>query len=93
MDLLRKIASSVRYRKRKNNIFVIEINPYVIMNNSTNPIDQVVRFLDRGDIGVKGTYQFSRIFDKYRYNMDRYWKSYCFSRLGRVKVNRVVMIN
>lgn len=90
--LLRFILNNIRYKKRKKHRYLIDINPKVLMPYSRNPIEQIARFIDKGNERSLGTNLFTRVFMRYRLSINDYWKSFVSLRLKRLEVNEVILI-
>lgn len=47
------------------NTYMIYIDPNLKCPNTLNSIDQVIRFVDKGDLDLPGCYRFTKLFSKY----------------------------
>lgn len=92
IKLARFITRNIRYKKRRGHRYLIEINPAILMPHSKNSIEQIARFLDKGNEMSPGTFFLSRVFMKYRTSIDEYWNAYVSLKLKRLKVSKVVII-
>ena len=92
IKLAKFIAKNIRYKKRRGHRYLIEINPAILMPHSKNSIEQIARFLDKGNEVSTGTFFLSRVFMKYRVSIDEYWNAFVSLKLKRLKVSKVVII-
>lgn len=92
VKLLKFILRYIRYKERKRHRYLIDINPNVLMPYSKNPIEQIARFIDRGNERSLGSNLFNKVFMKYRLSISNYWKSFVSLKLKRLEVNEVVLI-
>lgn len=92
IKLVKLIINNIRYRKRKGHKYLIEINPNILLPRSKTPIEQVARFLDKGNNVTFGTTFLSRVFMIYRSSINNYWRSYASLRLRKITVSSMVVI-
>jgi hypothetical protein len=74
--LVLKILECITWRERKNS-FQIYIDPKPKMPYTKDTtLDQIARFIDKGNNVAKYTTMFSRVFNHYQKNINVYWISY-----------------
>lgn len=90
--LAKLIIKNIRCYKMKNDIYTIDINPLQLMPFSTNKLEQIARFLDRGNELSSGSHFINDIFIKYRLMINNYWNSYVSLKLARIRTSKIVII-
>lgn len=76
IKLLRVIARNIIGEIRIDKSCSIHIKDDVLLPRSATSLSKVVRFLDKGNLEEVGTYFLSRIFLKYKRNIQSYWEDY-----------------
>lgn len=75
-SLILKILNCITWRERQNSI-QIYIDPKPKMPNTENTtLEQIARFIDKGNNAAKYTTIFSRVFNEYQKHINEYWKAY-----------------
>lgn len=82
VQLLRFTLLNLRCAKRGESRYVIGFKNTMLPNTRTR-IDALVRFLDKGNEISQPTYVFTKIFNRYRDNLDQYWRDYVFVQTQR----------
>lgn len=76
VSVINAILKCITWKKRRLT-YQIYIRPDVKMPYTVNTtLEQVARFIDKGNLISKNTTMFSRIFNKYEKNIQTYWKAY-----------------
>lgn len=86
------IADSIICKPMQNNSYVVEINPKIRMPYSSTRLEQVARFLDRGNESMHPMPFISPVFNKYRMRINEYWKSFVSTKLRRVSVRETIIV-
>lgn len=74
--LITTILKCITWRKRRIR-FQVYIRTDVMLPQTINTsLEQVARFLDKGNLISKHSTAFSRVFNKYEKRIDDYWKVY-----------------
>jgi len=73
--LCQDIVNCLEVKQRKS-VFTIELNKKKLMNNSRTTLEQVARFIDKGNEVVRGTYFLTNIMTRYQVKIYNYWKAY-----------------
>lgn len=90
--LVRFIADNVEYANLKDNLYIVRINPTICYPGSYTKLERFVRFLDKGNITVRGSHIFVNIFAKYDNKIDELWNMYKSKKLRRYKINNSFVI-
>lgn len=90
-SLINYIVGCIQWVERDDN-YIIEVNRLRLIPNSYTSIYALARFLDRGNNVMKGTSFMSKVFHKYRLNINDYWKSFVSVKLKEVVVNECISI-
>lgn len=89
--LLAFILNNLAYTKHKDNQIKIYFK-YITLPGTYNRLDQFVRYIDMGNEIAPITLFFTSIFNKYRYNLNDYWKSFIYLQLGDYPKGNIVII-
>lgn len=92
MYLLAMIANSVEYKKLKNGLFIIRIDLATCYPGSRTKLERFVRFLDKGNMTIKGSYIFTEIFTKYAEQINDLWEKYKSNKLRVYNIENSFMI-
>lgn len=90
--LVKLIVKNINITRDFRNIYTIQINPIAKMPDSYNSLDQIARYLDRGDEDIPPTAFISNVFDKYRNIISQYWKIYISMNLFRTNSDSSIKI-
>ena len=90
--LVKFIVQNIGFKTRRKNTYVILINPKVNMPSSNTKLERVARFLDKGNDNSMPTSFLTSIFNRYRSNMNEYWKAYVESVLRIYEVDELIVI-
>ena len=90
--ILDELLDNLIYYKTKNGIYTIKFNDKINLSNTKNSIDSVVRFLDKGNEDFPGMHIFSKVFNEYSKNINRYWNHFVLIRLNRITISKVIII-
>lgn len=82
-NLVTYMLNNIVCRKRLGGVCIIEIPHSVKLPHSTTPLEQVARFIDMGTEITPCTTFITRVFQKYKDNINDYWKSYVMFRLHK----------
>lgn len=86
------IANSIKCYRIDENLYSIKIDRKQYMPYSRTKLDVVARFLDKGDLTTPPMNFISSVFNKYREDINKYWKSFVSIKLGRVETREVIKI-
>lgn len=90
--LIKYILNNLWYRKRGRTRYAIVISSTHYIPGTYVTPDAMARFLDKGNEVTPCTTFISRVFNKYRDNINDYWKSYVSKKLGVYEVSELVLI-
>lgn len=90
--VLTEIIRSIRYYERRERVFVITIDQSKKLESSRTKLEKIVRFLDKGNISTAPSGMFSKIFNRYQNNINRYWKAFIRHKLHRFPETKAVII-
>ena len=75
-SVINAIIKCITWRKRRIT-YQVYIRPEVKMPYTVNTtLEQVARFIDKGNLVSKQTTLFSRVFNEYEKNIETYWNTY-----------------
>lgn len=66
-EIMETIYEAIKYVEYKDNVFRLQINPDIMIPNTTTSIDRLVRFLDYGDYYQHGIGILNTLEHKYNY--------------------------
>ncbi len=90
-SLINYIIGCIHWIERDNK-YIIEVDRLRMIPNSYTSVYALARFLDRGNNVMRGTAFMSKVFHKYRLNINDYWKSFVSIKLKEVVVNECISI-
>jgi len=90
--IIEDIKSAIKYRERETGQYQIYFDTTVLFRSSKNKLEQIVRFLDKGNDVSKATGVFSKIFNRYQRNIPKYWTAYIQLKLKRFATTKAVVI-
>lgn len=90
--LLVLIANNLRYTELRDGSFIIEINPNVFYPGSRTKLERFVRFLDKGNMTIRGSYIFTEVFTKYSEQLIDLWKKYKSNKLRTYNIENSFVI-
>ena len=90
--ILQDIKSAIKYRERETGHYQIYFDTTILFRNSKNKLEQIVRFIDKGNDVSKATGVFSKIFNRYQKNIPKYWTAYIQLKLRRFATTKAVVI-
>ena len=74
--LINSILKCITWRKRKYS-YEVYIRRDIKMPNTVNTtLEQVARYIDKGNEVTKATTMLSRVFNNYQKNIDKHWEAY-----------------
>ena len=86
--LINSILKCITWRKRKYT-YEVYIRRDIKMPNTVNTtLEQVARYIDKGNEVTKATTMLSRVFNNYQKNIDKHWEAY--KKFGYALDNREV---
>lgn len=75
-SLVDMICRCITWRERRNS-YQVYIRPDVLMPQTVNTtIEQIARYIDKGNNVTQSTTMLSRVFEHYERNIDQFWKIY-----------------
>ena len=90
-DLMQAVADSFKVVPYKYNLWKIEIDPNVLIPNSSTSIDRFIRFLNYGDTKNKATGIFTKLENNFNHNkLKTLWQFYNFSQLGGLSTAEII---
>lgn len=92
MLLAKMIANGIVWKKIKDNTYVIEVSKAIKYPNSQVAIEKMARFLDRGTLNVPSMYFVNVIFNKYRKQLPKVWKSFLQIYFKRLNVDYTLTV-
>jgi hypothetical protein len=90
--LVNYIISNIVFINRRNSNFSILINPRTLMPHTYTPLEQIARFLDKGNNATPHTLLFTKVFNFYRKNLNKYWDNFISEELNKPRVTELVVI-
>lgn len=91
VSVLHMIVRNIVVYERKNNNYVICINPMVMYPRTKTRLDTIARFIDKGTETCPATCTISRVFNKYnKTKIKDAWLDYINYRLKRKRVSKVI---
>lgn len=90
--IIEDIKSAIKYKERETGQYQIYFDTTVLFRSSKNKLEQIVRFLDKGNDVSKATGVFSKIFNRYQRNIPKYWTAYIQLKLKRFATTKAVVI-
>lgn len=91
MSLLRMIVKNITIYARKNNNYIIRINPMIMYPGTKTKLDTIARFIDKGTETCPATCTISKVFNEYNESkIEDMWIDYINYRLKRKRTSRVV---
>lgn len=85
LDLLQTVGSSLRAVPYKDNLWKIEVDPNVLIPNSSTSIDRFIRYLNYGDLKSRPTGIFTRIENYFDHSkLKQLWNLYNLNHYGGV---------
>lgn len=76
------IVENIDYKILKEDKCIIYIKGY--LPGSRTKLEKVARFLDKGNDNCPPTAFISKIANKYKRKIEKYWKAYLLNRLGEI---------
>lgn len=90
--VLNVILSNVECIKiEKTHTYIIKFKN-VNFPNTYNTIDNIVRFLDKGNEEFPAMYVFSNILNSFENNINVYWKTFVLQVLHRYPIGKVLLV-
>lgn len=84
-SLLQAVNTSFKAVPYKNNLWKIEVNPNVLIPNSSTSIDRFIRYLNYGDLKSRPTGIFTKIESYFDHNkIKQLWNLYTLSYYGGI---------
>ena len=90
--ILEDIKSAIKYRERETGRYQIYFDTNAMFPYSKNKLEQIVRFIDKGNDVSKPTGIFSKIFNRYQRNIPDYREAYIQLKLRRFATTKAVVI-
>ena len=83
------IVSNIEYKCIKGNTYMIYINPKTYFPNSRTKLELISRLLDKGNEVLPPIHFISRIFRKYKRNINRYFDSFISIKLRTIVTKKI----
>ena len=90
-SLLQAVNSSLRAVPYKDNLWKIEVDPNILIPNSSTSIDRFIRYLNYGDLKSRPTGLFTKLENYFNHNKIRQlWNYYNLSHYGYVSEAEII---